>query len=79
MNTELYIYEEKKQARLEGMQEGIAQGMECGMAKGMERGRSEGARLANEETARRLKEMNLSATDISKATGLTEEEIRELQ
>ena len=59
MNTELYIYEEKKQARLEGMQEGVRQ--------------------ANEETARRLKEMNLSATDISKATGLTEEEIRELQ
>ena len=87
MNTELYIYEEKKQARLEGMQEGMAQGMERGMAKGMERGRaegiatgrSEGVRLANEETARRMKAKGLSMSDISGFTGLTEEEIRALQ
>ena len=67
MNTELYIYEEKKQARLEGMQEG------------MERGMTKGARQANEETARRMKSKGFSVSDISGFTGLTEEEIRALQ
>ena len=50
--------------------EGRAEGMELGVLKG----RKEGLR----QTARNLKSMGLGIADIQKATGLSEEEIRDL-
>ncbi len=62
MNCEAH----EKKGRLEGLAEGLAEG------------RAEGRRLQNEEVARRLVSMGMSAKDVSKATGLTVEEIRRL-
>ena len=63
------------EGRAEGMEqgraEGLEQGLEQGRAEGLEQGRAEGIK----ETARILKSMGLSAVDIRKATGLSEEEI----
>ena len=50
--------------------EGRAEGMELGVLKG----RKEGLR----QTARNLKSMGLGIADIQKATGLSEEDIRDL-
>ena len=50
--------------------EGRAEGMELGVLKG----RKEGLR----QTARNLKSMGLGIADIQKATGLSEEEVRDL-
>ena len=57
-----------------GKQEGLAEGME----KGMEKGRAEGKHEANTETAQRLLAMGLSAEQVSKATQLPLEIIKNL-
>lgn len=69
----------------EGMAKGIAEGMEKGMEKGMAKGIAKGiaqaeekSRLEKLESARRLKAMNLTASQISEAIGLTVEEIESL-
>ena len=56
--------------RMEGIMEDRKEGMELGVLKG----RKEGLR----QTARNLKSMGLGIADIQKATGLSEEEIRDL-
>ena len=61
-------------AELRGEERGHAKGLKEGHAKGLE----EGTRKANVATASRLKQMGFSVEDIQKATGLSEEEIREL-
>ena len=53
-------------------------GMEEGMEKGMEKGRAEGKHEANTETAQRLLAMGLSAEQVSKATQLPLEIIKNL-
>jgi predicted transposase/invertase (TIGR01784 family) len=60
------------------MAKGMAKGMVEGMAKGMAKGRSEGRAEGIADTARNLKAMGLSLADISKATGLTTDEIADL-
>ena len=66
----------------EGMEKGMAKGMEKGMAKGMEKGmekgRAEGKHEANTETAQRLLAMGLSAEQVSQATQLPLEIIKNL-
>ena len=54
--------------------EGIAEGKEIGMKEGMEKGKHE----ANTETAQRLLAMGLSAEQVSKATQLPLEIIKNL-
>jgi predicted transposase/invertase (TIGR01784 family) len=49
-----------------------------GMEKGLAKGREEGARSRNIAIALNLKAMKLPAEDISRATGLSIEEIEEL-
>ena len=61
-------------AKREGKQEGLAEGIEIGMAKG----RAEGKHEANTETAQRLLAMGLSAEQVSKATQLPLEIIKNL-
>ena len=60
--------------RLEGIMEGQKKGRKEGMELGVLKGRKEGLR----QTARNLKSMGLGIADIQKATGLSEEEIRDL-
>ncbi|MDY4557677.1 MAG: hypothetical protein SPE09_03305, partial [Alloprevotella sp.] len=60
-----------EQGRAQGLEEGRAEGRAEGLEQGLEQGRAEGIK----ETARKLKMMGLSAVDIQKATGLSEEEI----
>ena len=57
---------------------GVRQGLEKGMEQGREEGRLEGRAEGIRQTARNLKSMGLGITDIQKATGLSEEEIRDL-
>ena len=58
-----------------GVSEGMAQGMAQGIAQGMAQGIAQGMAQGKADTARNLKAMGLSVADISKATGLTAEEI----
>ena len=58
----------------QGMEKGIAQGMEKGIEKGIEKGRTEGFI----EVARNMKSLGISKELIIKATGLTAEEIENI-
>ena len=49
-----------------------------GRAEGRKEGRAEGRKEGLRQTARNLKSMGLGIADIQKATGLSEEEIRDL-
>ena len=65
-------------AKREGIAEGKEIGMKEGMEKGMEKGRAEGKHEANTETAQRLLAMGLPAEQVSKATQLPLEIIKNL-
>ena len=58
--------------------EGRAEGRKEGRAEGRKEGRAEGRKEGLRQTARNLKSMGLGIADIQKATGLSEEEIRDL-
>jgi predicted transposase/invertase (TIGR01784 family) len=55
-----------------------AEGMEKGLAKGLAKGREEGIEQEKIAIALNLKAMKLPAEDISRATGLSVEEIEKL-
>jgi predicted transposase/invertase (TIGR01784 family) len=62
-------------------EKGFNEGMEKGMEKGIEKGLEKGKQIKDEaikEVARQVKAMGLPAADISKMTGLNEEEINAL-
>ena len=61
-------------AKREGIEIGMKQGVEKGMKQGMEMGKHE----ANTETAQRLLAMGLPAEQVSKATQLPLETIKNL-
>ena len=65
-------------AKLEGLEQGRAEGRAEGEVIGLEKGRAEGEQTKALNIARNLKSMGLGIADIQKATGLSEEEIREL-
>ena len=65
-------------AKREGIAEGKEIGMKEGMEKGLAEGRAEGKHEANTETAQRLLAMGLSAEQVSKATQLPLEIIKNL-
>ena len=62
----------------EGRSEGRAEGRIEGRAEGKAIGREEGRLEAKLETAKNLKSMNLSIEAIAAATGLTEDQVRQL-
>ena len=66
--------EEREIAFAEGMSKGISQGI----FQGIERGIEQGAYQNKLETAKNLTEMGLAVEAISKATGLSLEEIESL-
>ena len=63
----------------QGLEKGIEQGLEKGRKEGMELGVQKGRKEGLRQTARNLKSMGLGIADIQKATGLSEEEIRDLR
>ena len=70
---ELYQYD--KQISLEDKRR---EGIKEGMKKGIEKGKLEGERDKSISIAKTLKQMNMDDDSISKATGLSIEEIRKL-
>ncbi|MQN93022.1 Rpn family recombination-promoting nuclease/putative transposase, partial [Segatella copri] len=76
--TSKMAYRDIKNSVDTAKREGIAEGMEKGMKEGMEKGRAEGKHEANTETAQRLLAMGLSAEQVSKATQLPLEIIKNL-
>ena len=69
------IYATRKFDEKRGMEKGRAEGMAEGMAKGMAKGElSKGL-----EVARNLLAMGMSWTQIIQATGLTEDQLKQLQ
>ena len=64
-----------RMGKSEGINEGFIKGFEKGMEKGMEKGREE----AIIQTAKNLLFMGMSVSDIAKATGLTENEVNQLE
>ena len=60
----------KEEGKLEGIKEGIIEGME--------KGKLEGIKERNYSIAKTLKQMNMDDASISKATGLSIEEVRKL-
>ena len=69
------IYATRKFDEKRGMEKGRAEGMAEGMAKGMAKGElSKGL-----EVARNLLAMGISWSQIMQATGLTEEQLKQLQ
>ena len=61
-----------------GLEEGIEKGKKEGLEKGIKEGREEGIKEGIISTAKRLIKMNIPIENISKATGLTKEEIAKL-
>ena len=67
----------------EGRERGLAEGREKGLAEGRERGLAEGRELGNKEgkknIAKRMIERGFPAVDVAEMTGLSEDEIRQLE
>ena len=61
-----------------GKAEGFNDGFEKGVEKGMEKGREEGREEALLQTAKKLLTKGMSVADVSEATGLCEDQIRQL-
>ena len=63
----------------EGFQKGLEEGMEKGLEKGKEEGRAEGREEALLEAARKFLELGVPLSDIAKATGLSEDQVKKLK
>ena len=74
MTTERDLRNQMACARKEAIEEGLAEGRAIGLAEGRAEGRAE----ANLESAAKLKNLGVAAETISKATGLSLEEIEHL-
>ena len=73
------IYATRKFDEKRGMEKGRAEGMAEGMAKGMAEGMAKGELSKGLEVARNLLAMGMSWTQIIQATGLTEDQLKQLQ
>ena len=63
----------------EGKAEGIAEGKAMGIAEGKAMGIEEGKFLRNMEIAKNLLKLNIPIPDITKATGISAEEIAKIK
>ena len=70
---------DEKRGMEKGRAEGMAEGMVKGMAKGMAKGIAKGELSKGLEVARNLLAMGMSWTQIIQATGLTEDQLKQLQ
>lgn len=69
---------EREFAEQAGYERGIQDGMVKGMVNGMEKGREEGREEALLQTAKNFLALGIPVVDVAKATGLSEEQIRQL-
>ena len=74
----LLQYNEIEDAKKEGKSLGIEEGKSLGIEEGRALGKAEGTKEKAIEIAKNLLNMKMSIKDISKATDLTEEEIKKL-
>ena len=70
--------EAKEEGMSQGIEQGIKQGIKQGIERGIERGIEQGISSEKEKIAKNLLSMNMSIEDISKATGLSIDEIKNL-
>ncbi|MBV3430199.1 PD-(D/E)XK nuclease family transposase, partial [Prevotella copri] len=73
------IYATRKFDEKRGIEKGRAEGMAEGMAKGMAKGIAKGELSKGLDVARNLLAMGMSWTQIIQATGLTEDQLKQLQ
>lgn len=66
-------------AKEDGFDEGKLEGIKEGIIEGMEKGKLEGIKEKSYSIAKTLKQMNMDDASISKATGLSIEEVRKLK
>ena len=67
-----------RREREDGFDEGKLEGIKEGIIEGMEKGKLEGIKEKSYSIAKTLKQMNMDDASISKATGLSIEEVRKL-
>ena len=70
---------DEKRGMEKGRAEGMAEGMVKGIAEGMMKGIAKGELSKGLEVARNLLAMGMSWTQIIQATGLTEDQLKQLQ
>ena len=68
-----------QQGRKEGMQEGVQTGLQKGLQKGRKEGVQEGMQKGRKEIALNMLKSKMDVARIAQMTGLSEEEIQELQ
>ena len=73
------INTERDLGKEEGLQEGMVLGEEKGLKKGIKKGLQEGVSKRNIEIAKNLLKLNVDLNTISKGTGLSVEEIKNLK
>ena len=73
------IYATRKFDEKRGMEQGRAEGRAEGLAEGRAEGRAEGELSKGLEVARNLLAMGMSCSQIIQATGLTEDQLKQLQ
>ena len=73
------IYATRKFDEKRGMEKGMAKGKAEGRAEGLAEGRAEGELSKGLTVARNLLAMGMSWTQIIQATGLTEDQLKQLQ
>ena len=72
------MYEAEQKGLQKGLNKGLQEGIEKGMEKGMERGMEKGSKNKSIEIATNFKNLGIDIETISKATGLSKEEIEKL-
>ncbi len=72
------LKEGREKGLKEGREKGLKEGREKGLKEGREKGLKEGSMEKAKEIAKKLKQMNMSSSEIEEATGLTKEEIESL-
>ena len=73
------VQQGRKEGRKEGMQEGRKEGMQEGVQKGRKEGMQTGLQKGRKEIALNMLKAKIDASRIAQMTGLSEEEIQELQ
>ena len=82
VGQKMMLSREREEGIKEGIEEGIKKGRKEGKLEGIKEGKLEGIKTGEENKAisiaKTLKQMNMDNASISKATGLTVEEIEKL-
>ena len=78
VGQKMMLSREREEGIKEGIKEGMKKGIEKGKLEGIKEGKLEGIKENSYSIAKTLKQMNMDDASISKATGLTLEEIRKL-